>query len=420
MHKKVLLVFSAFIFLWSCKSSKEWEGQEEIKKVSTQTVPVQWQYKGTFDLGDGIYFSNDFDGARLNGITRINDTLITALITPENTPVNMSPWYAFKVWSDTERQTSLQLTYHQGARHRYFPKISTDGINWKNINSANYELNSKIVNNQQVPHNATMKLLVSPDTLWVAAQELTTSAKIDAWTNDLSSLSFVTKTKIGESHEGKAIDVLKIGESDDKAMVVVLSRQHPPEVTGFQAMESFVETISSESEIAEDFRNQYNTYVFPLVNPDGVDRGHWRHNFGGIDLNRDWEDFNQPETSAIKQFIEQKVAASEGKIYFFVDFHSTWNDIYYTFSEDQKGNMPGLVPELIAAIGKELPNYEPNIKPSPELNNKVTSISYFFYKYGAESITYEIGDNTSRDFIKKKGEVTAIKLMELMMTKQKN
>jgi hypothetical protein len=32
------------------------------------------------------------------------------------------------------------------------------------------------------------------------------------------------------------------------------------------------------------------------ANPDGVDKGHWRLNDGGVDLNRDWGPFTQPET----------------------------------------------------------------------------------------------------------------------------
>ena len=33
---------------------------------------------------------------------------------------------------------------------------------------------------------------------------------------------------------------------------------------------------------------KFRVLAFPLMNPDGVDLGHWRHNAGGIDLNRDW------------------------------------------------------------------------------------------------------------------------------------
>ena len=121
-------------------------------------------------------------------------------------------------------------------------------------------------------------------------------------------------------------------------------------------MKAFVETICSDNELSKRFRAEYNTYVVPLVNPDGVDNGHWRHNYGGVDLNRDWENFNQPETSAIRDFMQQKVRQASGKFYFGVDFHSTWEDIFYTINPELKGKMPGHVPKIIYAVGNELPD----------------------------------------------------------------
>lgn len=197
---------------------------------------------------------------------------------------------------------------------------------------------------------------------------------------------------------------------------MVLSRQHPPEVTGWLAMKWFIESLCADNELADNFRNEFTVFVVPMVNPDGVDNGNWRHNTGGIDLNRDWEDFNQPETQAVKNFMEQQVD-SGGKFYFGVDFHSTFEDIYYTINPGKKGNMPGLVPQLIQAVGNEIPGYEPNIRPNSDDEPKISSTSFFFYKFGAEAVTYEIGDGTSRDLIREKGELTAIKLMELMNSK---
>jgi hypothetical protein len=198
-------------------------------------------------------------------------------------------------------------------------------------------------------------------------------------------------------------------------MIMVLSRQHPPEITGYLAMQSFVETLSAENELAEEFRKEYTIYVIPLVNPDGADNGHWRHNAGGIDLNRDWEDFNQPETTLIKNFTQNKLKETGGKFYFGVDFHSTSQDIYYTINPDKEGNMPGLVPKIINAMGAELNNYEPNIRPNDDDSPKISSLNYFFYQLGAEALTFEVGDNTPRDFIKLKGKLTALKMMDLML-----
>ena len=404
------------LFFWSCNQDSQWEGQEPIKKVSTLTVPIQLQHTGTYDLGKGVFISNKFEGARLNGAARTNDTLITVLITAENTPINESPWYAFKLWSATESKVYLKITYPENTGHRYYPKISRNGLNWWPLDSTNYQVSTYTNNKGKlVPKDMTMHLTIGPDTLWIAAQELITSSYIDTWMSGLMSSSFVSKHIIGESQEGRPVNLLKIGESNDQKMIIVLSRQHPPEVTGFLAMKSFVETLCSDSEIGRNFRKEYNTYVLPLANPDGVYHGHWRHNKGGVDLNRDWADFNQPETSAIKKFMENKISTRGGKFYFAVDFHSTFEDIYYTIDPELKGNMPGLVPDLITATAEEFDDYTPNVKPRSEVDAKISSSPFFFYEFGAEALTYEIGDNTPRDFVRKKGEVSAMKLMELML-----
>jgi cytosolic carboxypeptidase protein 6 len=427
LFKKNLLIW--LLILSGCQARNDLatlsEGQEPIeslgpRRMDTQTVPIQLQYKATFDIGNGVFFSNEFEGARMNGIARTNDTLITLLITPENTPINESPWYAFKVWSSNQQNIYIKLTYQVGIFHRYYPKLSRDRKIWQKLDSMDYQENLK-KNAEGIvePENVTFKVSVGPDTLFVAAQEIITSDDVEKWIEKMTIYPYVRWQNIGESTEGRPLHLLKVGESDDKRMIMVISRQHPPEVTGFMAMQSFVETICGNSEIASEFRKQYSTYVVPLVNPDGVANGHWRHNAGGIDLNRDWFDFNQPETTAIRDFMKNKTKSSEGKFYFSIDFHSMGEDLYYTINPlGLKGNMPGLVPGFIEAYSKELPGYKPNIKPNTRTEQFSVASSFIFHEFGAEAVCYEVGYNTPRDFIKKKGEVAALKLMELMIGEQ--
>ncbi len=120
------IVLIGLLTISACKD-KQWAGQESIKRVETTSKPIQKQWKGIFEMENATYASNNFNGARLNGIIRNNDTLITVLITPENTPINESPWYAFKLWAEEEQEIYLRITYPEGIKHRYLPKISHDG-----------------------------------------------------------------------------------------------------------------------------------------------------------------------------------------------------------------------------------------------------------------------------------------------------
>lgn len=421
IKQKVSVLFAAMgcFIITSCASQEPvYQGQGTVETVNTTSKPVQKQWKGTFDIPEsGLSFSNDFEGARLNGVIQDNDSTVTVLITSENTPINPSPWYAFKVWSEEEKDLYINLTYPESVRHRYFPKLSSDGLEWSAIDSVNYQETGAGDANfgpGSLPTSVTLKVTTSPDTLWIAGQELKTSKHVYSWAEELAEKTFISSSEIGKSRQGRPLKALTIGDNNEK-FVMVISRQHPPEVTGYLAMQAFIETISSDSDLAQRFRENYTTLVVPLMNPDGVDNGHWRHNTGGIDLNRDWSNFNQPETSAVKSFMEEIVSESDGKFYFGIDFHSTWDDIYYTVGPELRGNMPGLVPDWLNEVKASLPNYEPNISPNSDLIPTTVSRNYFFIEHGAESLVYEVGDNTPRDFVQEKGEVSAIELMELML-----
>lgn len=420
--KNILFLLLSILFIsTSYAQNPKFKGQAPIKQILTKSKPVQKQWKGTFSFDkDKVYFSNNFEGGRLNGIVKENDSVYTVLITAENTPINISPWYAFKIWSKEKQQIYVNLTYGSGYRHRYYPKLSKNGLQWTALDSINFteiEKGDKSFGLESLALKVQMKLDISSDTLWVSAQELQTSKHVKKWIEKLSKKTFISNETIGSSREGRPLTALTIGKKNSKRMLLVISRQHPPEVTGYFAMKAFVETISSDTKLAKKFRKKYTTYVVPLMNPDGVDNGFWRHNYGGIDLNRDWTFFNQPETLAVSKFIKEKEKETKGVFYFGIDFHSTWDDIYYTIDDSFKGNMPGLVPEWLDNIKKEIPNYNPNIRSSKKIEPAIVSRSYFYTAHGMEALVFEIGDNTARDFIKEKGKVSAIELMKLMLSK---
>jgi hypothetical protein len=421
--KNILLIISLSALLQVEAQTPKFQGQPPIKIIKTDSKPIQKQWTGNTTFTDSdVVFSNDFDGARLNGILKNNDSTFTALITSENTPINVSPWYAFKVWATKKQAIDVILTYQEGVKHRYYPKLSTNGNHWSSLDSINYteyEKGNADFGPGSLPLFVKMRLNVGPDTLWVSGQELNTSHHVSTWADSLSQKPFVQKNSIGRSEQGRDLNMLTIGDPDSKNMLIVISRQHPPEVTGYLAMKAFVENLSTDSKLAKKFRKKFTTYIIPLMNPDGVDNGHWRHNAGGIDLNRDWADFNQPETRAVKTFMENKIKETGGKFYFGIDFHSTWDDIYYTVDPKLQGNMPNLVYDWLDEIKELIGGYDPNIKPNDKIEPTTVSRNYFFALHGAEALVFEIGDNTPRAFIKEKGRISANVLMELMLKRLK-
>ena len=411
----ITIAASAVALQGAAQTTKVFKGQGPIRGVSTVSRPVQRQWKGVFSQkGDDVFFRNDFQGGRLNGMVKLNDTLYTALITSENTPVNSSPWYAFKVWAGTTKVITLKLTYQQGSRHRYPPKISEDGKLWTAVEPGDVK---KVFEEDSLPGEYQFKLKVGKDTTWIAAQELFTSKHANAWLDELRKKPKSSSEIIGYSRLGKPLTVVKMGNPKSKKRILVIGRQHPPEVTGQYAMKAFVETLNAGTALSDKFLKEYLVYVIPLMNPDGVDNGNWRHNDGGIDLNRDWDAFNQPESSAVRDFLKKEIADRGNQLIFSIDFHSTQDDIYYRVDPKMKGNMPNLISDWLTKTQEQIPGYVPNVKSLYNGGGTFTAFSYFFKQYGTESLVYEIGDNTPRDFIKHKGEISAEILMNLLLNK---
>lgn len=420
---KGLFLFAFLIVLVACKQTKPtveksgYQGQGPTPIVSTKTKPIQKQWKGIWAFQDStVFFSNRFDGARLNGVAHDSTNHYTLWFTAENTPINPSPWFAFKVWSKNEQSLKLRLTY-QDSRSRYYPKISRDGIHFKALDSSNYQpvnLGEGEFGLKAAPEFSEISVSVDENPTWISAQELYTSTRVNQWMDSLSQKSFVSNYSIGKSREGRSMRLMEVNQNDTKKALMIISRQHPPEVTGFLAMKSFMETLTGDSEQAKTFREKFAIFNVPLMNPDGVDNGHWRHNSGGIDLNRDWYGFNQPETTSVRDFLKQK--SDEGYEFVFgADFHSTWDDIYYPLDTLVTGQKGKLIFDWINGISERLPQKKTNISASKKLMPTMVSRNHFFAVYGMPAIVFELGDNTPRPFLKEKGKVAAEELMGLLM-----
>lgn len=401
-HSALIVLFATFISACSTKSLTQ-----NIKNQPPK-APVNFQIRKVYQFNKNqILFTNNFDGARLNSISQTNDSTFNIEIAPENEPINPSPWYAFKVWSAQQKNLYINLNY-KGTSHRYNPKYQYQDHSWIDIADVKISQNKK---------QASFKISANSDTLLVAAQELLSAWDNYHWEDSLVRLPQVKKQKIGESILGKSINAINIGNKSKK-LIVVLSRQHPPEVTGYMAMQEFIRTVTAGSELAKNFRLKFELVLIPVINPDGVDEGNWRHSVAGVDLNRDWENFVQPETRAVKDYLLKKVTQQNAKVYFGIDFHSTYYDVFYT-NEDQplnKTNLPGFTQKWLHAFSENIPGFKPNIKPSPNGGN--VSKSWMGRVLHAEALTYEVGDDTPRALLKLKGRVAAEKMMELLLASE--
>lgn len=401
-------VFSGLILvLVSCNSVKKVDFKSP---VDTTTKNIKIQAKQTYNLPElGIYASNDFDGARLNGFERENDSTAIAIINPENTPINNSPYYAFKIWSKSSKPFYLKFQYPKGFKHRYIPKLK-EGDRWRVIDSSSIFKEDSIV---------TIKLELSNTPKIVAAQEIQSSTDVKNWYTSLANnkANYVHFQNFGKSRLGRNLPVLDIyqGDSKGKDIIILLTRQHPPEVTGYFAFQEFLQTILNDSELSSRFLNRFRVLAFPIMNPDGVDLGHWRHNAGGVDMNRDWSQYNQPEIKNTVKFITKQLKSNKSKLILGLDFHSTWYDVFYTNKRREDTTLPHFIEDWFESLENKIPNYKVN--EAAGNSTKPVSKGWFLYGYDAVGITYEIGDKTPKDSIKLFGSVSADEMMNILLNK---
>ena len=154
-------------------------------------------------------------------------------------------------------------------------------------------------------------------------------------------------------------------------------------------------------------------HVIPLVNPDGVDLGHWRHNTGGVDLNRDWEAFKQPETRVVRETFSEIFQQPGHELWFAVDFHSTQRDVFYTLERNLETNPPGITDRWLGHISAQLPHYQVNDSPSGVEGG--ISKNWFYNTFGATALIYEVGDQTNRDLIREVATTAAQGMMEILL-----
>ncbi len=407
MNKKshIILTLSFLSLLFSSCGVKKINFETP---VDTDTKSIFFQNKQMYALDKlGVYASNDFDGARLNGFEQKNDSTVIVKIIPENTPINNSPYYAFSTWSNESQPLYYTFEYPEGYKHRYFPKLKVDG-NWTIIDSSAVFENDTIV---------TIKLNLTKNPIIVAAQEIQSSTHVKEWYINLASenKSTIKIGSVGKSKLHRNLPVLDIGIGDpkNKEVIVLLTRQHPPEVTGYFAFQEFLKTIANKSDLSTAFLKKYRVIAFPIMNPDGVDLGHWRHNAGGIDLNRDWSKYHQPEIKNAVTFIAKELKQNNSKLILGLDFHSTWYDVFYTNEIRKETSLPNFISNWFQKLEENITNYKVNEQSAN--STKPVSKGWFLMAHSAVGITYEMGDATPKETIQEIGKVAAEQMMNLLL-----
>ncbi len=354
----------------------------------------------------GVEIFTDFEAARADRCEAGPDGFLLTIL-PETDPINPSPWYAFKIVADAPQSVDVTLRY-PGFKHRYRPKTSQDRTVWMRL------ANDRVTFDLQRT-TATLSLLVGEIPTYVSAQEVIASNEYTRWTADLvTAFPYLQIADIGQSSMGRSLfRIESLAQSEQSVGTIMLvGRQHPPEVSGVFALFSFAEEIFGDSHLAQDFRNRFSIVLIPALNPDGVAAGNWRMNAGNVDLNRDWGPFSQPETQAMR---EELIRIHErDRLALFLDFHSTFKNVIYTQTDDTITNPLDFAARWHSAMS-EADRQFGMVRQGGDDTDRTTSKAYVFNTYGSAAITFEVYEEENREKIRSFSSMAAREMMKILL-----
>jgi hypothetical protein len=345
-----------------------------------------------------------FDGGQLGNCVVSGDGVFDLTLFPEDKPpINNSPWYAYRVSGRRGDDVVIRMQFHEGYGYpRYWPKFSRDGTSWQPLAQEQVTVSAD-------GDSVELSLELDQARVWIAGQEVLAQAYYRQWINELEFHPGVDTNLVGKSVQGRP---LYLAETADRPeFILMIGRQHPPEVTGAIAMRSFIDTVLADTDLARQFRDRFKLAIVPLINPDGVAAGHWRHNVNGVDVNRDWGPFTQPESQSVLKWVERQEVSGK-TLRLMLDFHSTFEDLFYT--QPVSDNPVDFASLWLGASAARLPDF-PFKHEANEVSEQPNSKNYFYTSRGIPAITYESGDETNREQIENAAVVFAEEMMRVML-----
>jgi zinc carboxypeptidase len=192
--------------------------------------------------------------------------------------------------------------------------VSADGDNWRAIPT---ELTAD--------HGLKFTVSAPSGSLYVARLPPYRLSDLQNLLKRIRTSPLVSITKIGETVEGRDLEIVRVGHADAPHRVLLRGRAHPWEPGGSWAIQGLVNRLLEGNADAGRYLKQFCVYIMPMANKDGVVRGRTRFNQLGADLNRKWDKPADPAVAPENAALETWLAtmATQGRLpHLAIDLHN--------------------------------------------------------------------------------------------------
>jgi hypothetical protein len=161
--------------------------------------------------------------------------------------------------------------------------------------------------------------------LYVARIEPYRISDLEKFLASIRSNPLVQITPIGQTVQGRELEIVRVGRETAPYRVFLRARAHPWEPGGNWIVQGLVTRLLRGDAEAAKLLERTCYYILPMANKDGVANGRTRFNFQGRDLNRNWDKPTikelVPENYALEQWLEKMIAAGK-KPHFAMELHN--------------------------------------------------------------------------------------------------
>lgn len=295
-----------------------------------------------------IKISTNFDAGAIEVVHAENASAIE-LNLRKDSHADIAQWFYFRLQGARGERCSMRIlnasdaTYPDGWQN-YQAVASYDRKHWFRVPTS---YDGKVVTIAHTPQYDSVYYAYFEPYSWERHLDLLARAQMSA-TAQVQDL--------GNTVQGRDLNVVVIGDPAAQKKVWVIARQHPGESMAEWFAEGMIDTLLDQAQpLVQKLLRHAVFYIVPNMNPDGAYLGNLRTNAAGANLNREWmtpSTESSPEVWHVKNKIHETgcdlfldIHGDEGLPYVFV----AGSEMLEGFSEQQADEQQRFIEQFLRA-----------------------------------------------------------------------